>query len=296
MNLAEKFQACSALLAGAGLLLFASSVQAQDKPEFTLEPSGDWKLVRYGDRCSLVRSFGEGESATALRIEQGTAKPYYTVSIAGRPVRHPYGSVMSIQFGPDELPSERGYVINETRNGDPAIVMYGVLLAPVTAEQAEKGTAGMIGPEREAAIDRLVLSRAVIDPFALSLGTMTEPLQRLSTCALAVADKLYSASRSSGGKSRPAEPQNNPGGWIRSADYPRDLVRKGMEGTVAFRLTVDKQGVATNCHIEATNRPQMFDDTVCLALLRRAKFHPAMDAEGKPQASYYVNRVHFQMP
>lgn len=268
----------------------------QANPEFTLQPAADWQLLRYGDRCTLYRAFGEGENATELRIAQGDSEPRFTLSLSGRPVRSPYGSVVGVQFGPNEQTSHRGFVINKTISGQPAIVLYGVLLAPASADQAESGKAGIIGPEREAAIDSLVISRAVIDPFALALGSMGEPLSRLSRCATELEKKLYSAGRVSGGKWRASEPRNSPGDWLRSSDYPRDLIQKGMEGVVDFRLTVDANGVATNCHIESSNRPQMFDDIVCLALLQRARFNPALDSEGERVASYYTNRVRLLIP
>ncbi len=134
------------------------------------------------------------------------------------------------------------------------------------------------------------------EPVRFDLGSMGEPLRKLRNCAADVARKLQSASLGGDGKARAAVPASNPGQWITSGDYPRDLVRQGMDGVIAFRLTVNKSGKPTACFITASNRPQMFDDTVCLALMKRATFKPALDSQGNPQASYFSSRVRFQLP
>ena len=39
-----------------------------------------------------------------------------------------------------------------------------------------------------------------------------------------------------------ARPANDPGGWIKIADYPADALGAGQSGTVAFKLDVDAAG------------------------------------------------------
>jgi TonB family protein len=65
---------------------------------------------------------------------------------------------------------------------------------------------------------------------------------------------------------------------------------------VHFRLSVDARGKVSDCHIQRSTRPEGFDEAVCEVLMHRARFKPALDAEGKPMASYYINTVRFIIP
>lgn len=91
-------------------------------------------------------------------------------------------------------------------------------------------------------------------------------------------------------------PKGNPGSWIGVSDYPKDLLRKGAQGLVNFRLSVDKNGRATDCHIQSSTRPEGFDKAVCEAISKKARFKPALDAEGNPFAAYWISRVRFEIP
>jgi hypothetical protein len=74
------------------------------------------------------------------------------------------------------------------------------------------------------------------------------------------------------------------------------MLSAGQPAIVEFRLSVSADGVPTSCHIQLTTRPKEFDAAVCDSLMRRARFTPALDAEGKPLISYYLNTVKFALP
>ena len=289
MRVVFKSFAGTAALAAA---LSSHPVSASDEPKFSLEPTSEWRLDEQSDRCRITRSFGSGKDQISLRIDQGGPEPFYTLTLVGRPVRHPYGSVIRIQFGPGEDPIYRGYISAKSNAGTPALVMYGVALSPITAEEAEKGIAPL-SDERKSKIDRLSLSRSIVSPFALERGSMGEPLAKLQDCATALARKLDLPNMIKSGKFRPAKLTFDEDELAEKIYYPWDLVRQGMEGRIDFRLTVNAQGKPTACHILATNRPQMFDDAVCLSLMKNARFEPALDADGEPQASYFEHAISF---
>lgn len=91
-------------------------------------------------------------------------------------------------------------------------------------------------------------------------------------------------------------PTDSPGSWLNSRDYPTDLLRDGAQGLVNFRLSVDEKGKVSGCHIQRSTRPEGFDRAVCDALTRRARFEPALDADGNPVNSYFIGSVNFVMP
>ncbi len=261
----------------------------------SLAPVGGWKTIRRQGRCTIIRTFGEDEMATTLQLSLSGSQPFYNLTIIGDLVGSPFSHIVDIQFGPNEQASRRSYVTNRTRDGEPMMMMHGLLLAPVSAKEAEDGSVGRLDKARETAIDHVTFSRGVSRDFTLELGAMHAPLETLSTCAKDALGAYRGAPGQDGSSAKAATPSVNPGLWITPADYPRDLLGARMDGVVGFRTTVSKEGRAVYCQITSTNRPQMFDDTVCVAILRNARFNPALDAEGQPTVGFYSNQMRFQV-
>jgi TonB family protein len=87
-----------------------------------------------------------------------------------------------------------------------------------------------------------------------------------------------------------------PGTWVTNDDYPAEAIRERQQGTSSFRLDVDKNGVVTGCTITGSAGAQILDDAVCTLLKARARFHPALDEQGKPIAASYFNRFRWELP
>ena len=153
-----------------------------------------------------------------------------------------------------------------------------------------------IGMEREAAVTFLALDKPLRKPLILDTGAMYKPLAALSQCTENLVARWGIDVKRHADRSQNVVPINNPGYWVTSADYPQDMLRKSQPGLVAFRLIVDEAGNPTSCHIPPTNREKGFDAVVCAALMKRAKFSPALDNQKKPMISYYISRVRFQIP
>jgi len=92
-------------------------------------------------------------------------------------------------------------------------------------------------------------------------------------------------------RQRPPVPRSEPQTWLHSGDYPVGALAQGAQAIVNFRLTVDGGGVPTACEIQRSYSGEMFDKVSCKALMKRARFEPALDEAGKPIASYYMNRI-----
>lgn len=279
----------TALAAATILLNQAAMASAADELP-VLNPSSAWNLRYDEDKCRMLRAFGEGEKKVTLVLDQSGPEPYYTLTLIGHRVNQANGKYMRVRFG-DEAAMERSFLKGELPDDTPIIAMHGLNLAPASAIAAGLSEAEVepIGPAREAAIEHIAFSAGLDDPFTLATGSLGEPLAAMRTCTADLAKYL-------GGVSQVARPKDNPGTWLSSNDYPTAMLNRNEEGTVRFRLTVDGQGKTTSCHITRSTRPQTFDDAVCLALLKRATFEPALDLQGKPVASYWHSSVRFEIP
>jgi TonB family protein len=95
---------------------------------------------------------------------------------------------------------------------------------------------------------------------------------------------------------KPPVPTNNPSEWITMADYPSAAERDRKEGTVAFRLTVGKNGRTIACVITKSSGSADLDAATCKAMARRTKFAPAVDPSGNPVEGTYESRVTWKLP
>ena len=93
-----------------------------------------------------------------------------------------------------------------------------------------------------------------------------------------------------------APPRGNPGSWANANDYPSRALREEREGTTRFRLTVNADGRVSDCQVTGSSGHADLDEAACKNLTRRARFRPALDANGNPATGYYSNAVRWQIP
>lgn len=92
------------------------------------------------------------------------------------------------------------------------------------------------------------------------------------------------------------EARGNPGNWANANDYPSRALREEREGTTRFRLTVNTDGRVSDCQITGSSGHSDLDEAACKNLTRRARFRPALDANGNPMVGYYSNAVRWEIP
>ena len=161
--------------------------------------------------------------------------------------------------------------------------------------EEEKPPEPPIAPERLAAIKWVAIGKARGSKVQLETGAMDKPMAVLSACV----DNLIASWGIDPVKDKNlqkrAKPLTSPGKWLRSGDYPPDMLRARQPAIIQVRLNVDASGKVTACHIQETTKPKEFDDAVCRGLTKRAEFSPAIDADGKPAASYWRNTIRFAL-
>lgn len=71
------------------------------------------------------------------------------------------------------------------------------------------------------------------------------------------------------------------GGRISGRDYPRDLLRAGLGGTVWVRYVVGTNGRVGECRIARSSGYPELDETTCRLIVERFRFKPKRDASGR---------------
>jgi TonB family protein len=79
-------------------------------------------------------------------------------------------------------------------------------------------------------------------------------------------------------------------------DYPVDAIRRDEQGTVAFRLLINRRGRVSECQIVSSSGSNALDGATCRILEDRARFEPARDADGKRIADETTGRIRWMLP
>lgn len=278
--------------------LIATPVQAKG---LELEPSSDWLFREYDNRCRASRTFGEGQNETTLWIEQGGPEARFNLTFIGHPLRYPYGRGIYVQFGQEPV-FIRSYITAKSSKGRPVIRMYGAAITQPEIKRDDKDsqTANLDNVRssiERATADKITLLRlrnAIVEPLTLNFGSFKAPMEFLHTCGEKIGTLLSEAARPLTQEATPPKAIDEDT-WLSAKDYPAYLQKARMGGRLAVRLTVDKSGKASSCFVMKSNKPQLFDDAVCLGLMKRAKFEPARNASGDAVASYYFQTVTFSI-
>lgn len=76
-------------------------------------------------------------------------------------------------------------------------------------------------------------------------------------------------------------------------DFPDSALKKDMDGRTQVRLTVDENGRPLDCFPLKSTPDPVFARTSCNVLMKRAHFQPAVDIDGKPMKSIYIQSIYF---
>ncbi len=280
-------------------------VAAQKQP-LILKPSSKWIASYEDDSCRLLRQFGAEDETVTMIFNSFGPGDYFRLVLAGKPLRVRHSSrPATLKFGPSEFEQEAEFLIGNLGK-KPALLFSGAMriageteaekLARANSRPEDNYSIAKISKERKAAVTYLSIGRPLRKPVMLELGSMGKPFAALSTCVDELLTHWGIDVEKHKTLSQPVHIIGDPGRWIRSKDYPLDMIREGQPALVQFRLSVDHTGKTTACHIQQTTRPKEFDDAVCRALMKRSAFKPALDAEGQPIASYWRSAVRFQIP
>jgi len=74
---------------------------------------------------------------------------------------------------------------------------------------------------------------------------------------------------------------DNPASWVTNEDYPPEALRNNEQGSVGIAFTVKPNGRVSDCKVVQGSGSQLLDRTTCALITERARYSPALDAEGR---------------
>ena len=95
---------------------------------------------------------------------------------------------------------------------------------------------------------------------------------------------------------QPAKATTRPEYWIGPDDYPRTIVGKGAQGTSTVLWTIGLDGRVADCRPVVTSGEVELDKAACSAIMRHARYTPALGLDGKPMVSHATQKVTWRLP
>ncbi|HZU50813.1 MAG TPA: energy transducer TonB [Sphingomicrobium sp.] len=278
-----------------------------------LQPSSPW-VVDYGDEsCHLIRTFGEGDSATTLMFE-GYSPEKVDMLLIGAPLRTNYDEV-SARFLPVQKNPQNGEVV-QSATGKPAIFFSRIDLLPdeaeakVDAQLRQLAAYPHVRPPATSLSDKLELqsqrqefaastAELEIDERAgehviIETGSLGQAIKAFDQC---MQDSLqdWGVDTQTEAKITRRPWLSNVGKLISADDYPKEMLDQNQQSDVKARVLVDAAGRVTKCTSLSHFKLPQFNQVVCEKITRNAKFEPAELADGTKVASYDVIDIKFKI-
>ncbi len=290
-----------------GLMLMLVAMQAQSAwaksgDGAPLKPTSQWAIEYADQSCRLIRNFDNGQDQITLAFERFMPGPELRLGLAGTvPKFSVKAKSAKFSFGPNGHEQEAAMLISELADGRKShLIRVAALtenLAPPKTSSGDKPPPYVYSETEELAaarkIDTVTLAGSFGSSAVVDLGPMEMAIQALQGCVTELMHEWGLDNWAKGPPRRLAMPIGNPGKWMDSSDYPRDMLAKRRQGIVGFRLVVNERGLVDKCFVDV-DKQGPFKEAVCQAITKRAHFEPALDSDGKPMRSLYSNSVRFQ--
>lgn len=156
---------------------------------------------------------------------------------------------------------------------------------------AALGNPYKIPPEREEAITEVTFSGGLSKSLVLNTGSLGKPFEVLRDCSNKLLEKWGLDLKRHQHLTRGATPISSPNDWLHSRDYPKKMLSELRDGFINFRLIIEPSGEVSGCKVQQSANPIEFANATCDLVKDRARFEPALDADGKPIRSYWRSAV-----
>ena len=277
---------------------------AKHEGAVVLEPSSPWNIDYGESRCRLARVFTSGEERFALFFEQGSPSEQFSVTFGGPEVdrmTRPGDIFIGMKrdkpmtkydaFGRAELPDFGPAIIFQTTlvEDDPSEDENAGKSSKRKSDERKQGQLLHVDLEEAGRIDQIVLRRGK-RILSVETGNMKAPFEALNQCAKSLLT-IWGLDADQHDLFTPVQWQNKMSVIRRIQDrYPSKALRRGEQGIFRMRIIVEADGTMSECHINNATLTNSLASPACQEM-RRARFEPALDANGEPMRSYFMTRI-----
>lgn len=266
-----------ALTAGAALALCLTGVgqgaMAQGPRSMSAEPVEIWQpWSRVWRGTTACRLFG-GDVSPGLAIYQRGTERF--LHLSGTTYRGAAGLRLILWLSqPNTPPAAEPIALPAVAGTE--------LLAPLPAgfPKAGAGQSAIVSVESGAG--------AVLDAVAPTGRDLTD----LNRCSAEVGRQFPGTGKPA---AKPPEMLTLLQSIVRADDYPASARRNEREGPVTVSVTVSAKGEPVRCRVTRSSGTSALDEATCNIFSSRAKYTPALDADGRPTTGTMASTMRWSL-
>lgn len=259
--------------------LLASSPPSASAPVIH-QPTGKWIADFEAQDCVLSRAYGTEHDQLYLAFQQWPMAPGIEIDVLKSTNRYNmHDGTAQIGVGQGEVTPAKFSAF--TTSGNP------LRRVEIEIEDDSYKTAAATG----------VISVSVPDEFdeTFAVPDLNDALKVLNDCVVDLGKSWGFSAVDQERVGKAAKPLKSVRDWFDASDYPVDALEHSVSGRSQVRLDVDANGIPSNCVLIGPSGNSSLDDVTCSILLKRARFHPALDHDGKAMKSVVVQTVDWLM-
>jgi TonB family protein len=251
-----------------GVSVLGALIASVPAPGAPLQPLKPWVLDYDETQCLALHEFGSARNPITLAIRPAPNGETYELLVMRQFSGPLYAEEVkgTVDFGNGPI---KAWVLHYGKKTD----IYQFRISAAEFAQA-----------RSASVVRIYTEGSPVAKFALQ--SMPELISGLDKCT-ADLQRYWNMTREQQSKlSVPAK------GDVRtifsSEDYPAEALSRREQGTGQFLLLINEGGRVAGCQVLKATGVPVLDAMGCDVIMKRAKFTPARDHEGKPIRDSYV--------
>jgi len=276
----------SLLLAATALILSGTPATAAD---LHLAPASPWQVDAAPDLCRLSRDYAAGDERITLRLEQFRPSSFVqAVVITDHVVRAESLARFKVRLG--RTPPFRSAAFPLILpDGRKAMQLNFAFAKPTDASAWTWPADATL-----AAIDEIEFAAPVMGTLVFQTRTLANAMVEMRKCGEDMIRGWGFDPAEQAALSRQVEPIGATYKWLRFEDFKDLPPAPGQLDHLVLRINVDTAGKPTACHVARSYSDPAVAARSCPAVMQRARFTPALDAAGKPVASFWMQRAtHF---
>lgn len=274
--------------------MICPTVSAAPKTQ-SFAPSKPWNVDYADDSCALRREFVDGDDKVLFELRQFSPSDLFSATAASTAFRR--GSKpLKVRILPDDSPHDASAATALDYPNGLFGFSWNDSFIPIGAGADKRRVIGSIPDRtaREKAIQGIELSAGLTRTVVLSTGEMSRPMDAMRKCTEELLTHWGIDAIAHRNLSRRVEAEGQQE-WAKiiQEKYPGKMLAREQGGIVRVRLMVGTDGRPTSCHMQVRSQDPTFEKTSCEGLMKAARFKPALDAAGKPIASYFATSIFY---
>lgn len=253
-------------------LLFAAQIAGANEP---LQPIGKWQVSPETNACLLTRDFGTADQPVTFALKPPMLAEKTDVILLQN------ASADDARSGPAKIVVTPGPTIETHAHSDRIKGAARTMTVIYVDTQQLKALADATRIE----FQMNNRHRLALSPRGIGAG-----MKALQACLRDLASKQGIDPDEYDRVAAQPRPEGLPFAWLGPDDFSRATPR----GTVQVLLTIAPSGRVEQCAILNSSGSKVLDDAPCAAALKKGRFKPGRDSEGKPVKSWYSVPVTFE--